>query len=92
MALTVAQLAAYLGIESTDADQVTELQTLLEASAALIEADAPDAPMAVKNLAILRHSAYQHDQPYAARGQSFSNAIINSGAGSLLSRWRIRRL
>ena len=92
MVVAVAQLAAYLGIEARDSDQTVELQTLLAASTALIEADAPGAPAAIKNLAILRHAAYQHDQPYAARGQSFANALVNSGAGSLLSRWVLRRL
>ena len=92
MAVTVAQLAAYLGIEARDADQTSELQMLLDVSTALIEADAPGAPVPVKNLAIMRHAAYQHDQPYAARSMSFANAMINSGAGSLLSRWVLRRL
>ena len=92
MVVAVAQLAAYLGIEARDSDQTVELLTLLAASMAIIEADAPGAPVAVKDLAILRHAAYQHDQPYAARGQSFANALVNSGAGSLLSRWVVRRL
>ena len=46
----------------------------------------------IKDLAIQRFAAYQHDQPFAARGQSFANAFVNSGAASVLSRWRIRRL
>ena len=93
MVVAVSQLAAYLGIEARDSDQTVELLTLLAASVAIIEADAPGAPVAVKDLAILRHAAYQHDQPYAAQvGQSFANALVNSGAGSLLSRWVVRRL
>ena len=92
MVVAVSQLAAYLGIESPDADQTAELQLLLDAANSTVEDEAPDAPTSVKNLAIQRFSAYQHDQPYAARGQSFANAFVNSGAGSVLSRWRVRRL
>ena len=92
MAVTVAQLAAYLGIEARDADQTAELQRLLDAAGSTVEDDAPDAPASIKDLAIQRFAAYQHDQPFAARGQSFANAFVNSGAASVLSRWRIRRL
>ena len=92
MALTVAQLASYLGIESPDTDQTAELQILLDAGMATIEDEAPGAPTAIKDLATQRFAAYQHDQPFAARGQAFANAFLNSGAGSVLSRWRVRRL
>ena len=92
MAVTVAQLAAYLGIESRDSDQTLELQTFLDAAHATVEKRAPGAPLAVRNLAVIRLSAYQHDQPYAARGQSFANAFSNSGAGSTLGEWIDRRL
>ena len=92
MALTVAQLAAYLGIESRDSDQTAELQRLLDAANSTVQDDAPDAPASIKDLAIQRFAAYQHDQPFAARGQSYANAFVNSGAGSVLSRWRVRRL
>ena len=92
MVVSVAQLAAYLGIEARDGDQTAELQLVLDVANATIEDEAPDAPASVKNLAVQRFAAYQHDQPYAARGQSFANAFVNSGAGAVLSRWRIRRL
>ena len=92
MAVIVSQLAAYLGIESQDASQTEELQILIDAAAATVDAEAPDAPTAIKDLAIHRFAAYQHDQPFAARGQSFANAFVNSGAGSVLSRWVVRRL
>ena len=92
MAITVVQLAAYLGIESRDSSQTAELQIILDAASATIEDEAPSAPASIKDLAIQRFAAYQHDQPFAARGQSFANAFVNSGAGSVLSRWRIRRL
>ena len=92
MALSVAQLAAYLGIESPDTEQTAELQLLLDASVATINDEAPDAPTSIKDLATQRFAAYQHDQPFAARGQAYANAFLNSGAGSVLSRWRVRRL
>ena len=41
--ITVAQLAAYLGIESRDSDQTTELQTFLDAASATVEKRAPGA-------------------------------------------------
>ena len=92
MAVTVPDLAAYLGIESRDSSQTAELSDILESAIATVEDEAPDAPTAVKDLAVKRFSGYQHDQPFAARGQTFANAFVNSGAGSLLSRWVVRRL
>ena len=92
MAVTVAQLAAYLGIESRDASQTEELQTYLDAAIATVEKRAPGAPLAVRSLATMRLAAYQHDQPYAARGQAFANAFVNSGAGAALADWIDRRL
>ena len=92
MAIDVARLAAYLGIEARDADQTAELQLLIDVARSTVRDEAPDAPDNVQDLAIQRFAAYQHDQPYAARGQSFANAFVNSGAGSVLSRWRVRRL
>ena len=92
MAIDVARLAAYLGIESRDADQTAELQLLLDVAGSTVRDEAPDAPASAQDLAIQRFAAYQHDQPFAARGQSFANAFVNSGAGSVLSRWRVRRL
>ena len=92
MAVTAEQFSAYLGIEGRDADQELELQRLLDAASAIIETDAPAAPVAIKDLAIQRFAAYQHDQPFAARGQTFANAFVNSGAGAVLARWVVRRL
>ena len=92
MALTAAQLADYLGIDSPDTAQTAELEELLGAAGEIVDQDAPDAPADIRDLAIRRFSAYVHDQPFAARGQSFSNALVNSGAGALLRRWVIRRL
>ena len=92
MAVDVSQLAAYLGIEGRDADQTVELQLLLDAAGATVLEEAPDAPTAIRDLAIQRFAAYQHDQPFAARGQSFANAFVNSGAASVLAKWRVRRL
>ena len=92
MAVTVPALAQYLGIESRDAARTAELQDILDAAIAIVEIDAPSAPEAVKDLAIKRFAAYQFDQPFAARGQAFANAMVNSGAGSILGRWVVRRL
>ena len=92
MAVAVGALAAYLGIESQDEDQTAELQDILDAAIATVEHEAPDAPDAVKDLAVKRFAAYQWDQPFAARSQSFANAFLNSGAGSVLAKWVVRRL
>ena len=92
MAVAVPQLAAYLGIESRDSSQTEELQRLIEAAMAIVETQAPTAPTAIKDLFIQRWAAYQHDQPLAARGQSFANALVNSGAGSIIAGWVVRRL
>ena len=92
MAVAVEALATYLGLESQDVDQTAELQDILDAAIATVELEAPSAPEAVKDLAIKRFSAYQFDQPFAARSQSFANGFVNSGAGSVLAKWVVRRL
>ena len=92
MAVTSDNLADYLGISSPTTEQTAELQNLLDAASALVEAEATKAPDAIKDLATRRFAAYQFDQPWAARGQSYTNAMVNSGASSLLARWVVRRL
>ena len=61
----------------------------LAAATPIIEKWAPDAPVAVQNLAATRLVGYWYDQPFAAVGVAFSNAMVNSGAAAALRDWRV---
>ncbi len=95
MAVTVAQLAQALrlsdGTEAPTEPELSILNRLLGVAEAHVELLAPDAPEAVKDEAAIRMAGYLWDAPTAARGDAFANAWLNSGAGSLVSRWVDRR-
>ena len=50
-----------------------------------------DAPEAVVNEVVIRVAGYLYDQPTAAGGASFANALRNSGAASMLLPYRVHR-
>ena len=50
-----------------------------------------DAPEAILNEAAIRLAGYLYDQPTAAGGASFANALRNSGAAAMLLAYRIHR-
>ena len=77
-----------------------------EAASALVERFAPDAPSEIKNESVVRTAGWMHartPQPIQAislssgfrldlRERFFApNAMVNSGARSLLMPWRVRR-
>lgn len=96
MAVTVGELAAALRL-SADAYAIPPepvngiLVRLLGVAEAFIELLIPNAPDAIKNECTVRFSAYLYDQPTTSRGDHYSNAWRNSGAGALSSRWQERR-
>ena len=91
-------LAAAIGV--TDEDTLDRLGA---AAAALVERYAPDAPIAIKNEAVVRAAGWLAQQPAASvRSESVgdirtsympthSGALRHSGAMALLSPWKIRR-
>lgn len=76
-----------------------------EAASALVERFAPDAPQPIKNEAVIRLSGWMHArEPKPVQSVSVEsirldfrerffapNAMVNSGARSLLMPWRVRR-
>ena len=94
MAVEIGELAAALRI--TDGGDPPEperalLARLIDVGGELIEKDAPDAPAAVKDEALIRFAGYLYDAPTATAGDRYAAAWRNSGAASLLSRWTERR-
>ena len=71
-----------------DPDLEEVLQRFLDVSALLVAEEAPAAPVAVRDEATLRCAAYLYESPTDKRGSGF--ALKNSGARSLLSKWRRR--
>ncbi len=79
------------------------LDRLGPAAAALVERYAPDAPIAIKNEAVVRAAGWLAQQPAAAvRSESVGDistsyapthtgALRHSGAMALLSPWKVRR-
>ena len=96
MALTVAQLSAALRIGDGTAEPEEPVLSILTrlkgVGEALVENDAPDAPDAIKDEAVIRVAGYLYDQPEAPSMAGYASAMKNSGAASLLSRWGKRRV
>ena len=97
MALTVAEVAATYRIDHTRAGR------LMLAAAALVEAYAPAAPIAVKDEAVLRCVGWILQAPETGLRSrtvgpisadyvpSMTGALRMSGGKGLLSPWRVRR-
>ena len=92
--ITAIQLAAALRIGDGEAalvePQLSVITRVLASATALVEKYAPGAPEAIQNEACIRLAAYLYDAPPGA-SQQFQNALANSGAQSLLARFRIIR-
>ena len=87
--ITAADAASYLRAE---ADDPRLLLIVAGVNAYLSAVPLRDAlPADTGKVAAARMTAYIFDAPDTAAGQSFASAYVNSGAGSLLSRWTIRR-
>lgn len=97
MTVTTQEAAAALGLEHSgavatdsrvpDASTPDRVDRLVKAASALVSSYAPDAPEAVQDEAVLQLVGYMHDAPEST---AFTrNAFIQSGAGSLLSPYRM---
>ena len=94
----------FIGLESSGLDlDDAETLRLIEVSSAVVEKNAPAAPEAVKNEAIVRCVGWLSEQPAASirserTGEIMTgyragelSALRHSGAMAILSPWKIRR-
>ena len=65
------------------------LERILAASIAIVEKEAPDAPDAIKDQAVVQLAGYLYDQPTSGT-ISTANAFRNSGAQLLLRLFVVR--
>ena len=99
LANATARLKAAIGPELTDA----RVQALGAAASALVEGYAPEAPQALRNMAVEMVTGRLHEQPAASRrsgsigdistsyAPSLTGALLHSGAKSLLYSFRAKR-
>ena len=88
--ITVAELVAALRL-SDSPEETAEVTRLLAYATEAIEQHAPDASETAMNEAVRRLGGYLFDQPEAARGDGYANALRNSGASRTLLPYRIHR-
>ena len=92
--LTPVELSAAIRIGSSP-DETAQATRLLafatEAVSKHLGTAYDDAPEAVVNEAAIRLVGYLYDQPTAAGGASFANALRNSGAAAMLLSHRVHR-
>ena len=96
MTVTSIQLAGAIrvgdGVAEPVEPELSIVRRVLGIAQEMIESRAPDAPEPVKDEATVRLAAYLYDFPPAPRGgDMYANVFVNSGAGSLLSRWSVQR-
>ena len=95
MAVTVADLAIALRVsrDGEDLDMATTaiLARLLGVGDSHVELLIPTAPEPIQDEVRVRLAGYLYDAPVGRR-DAYANAWINSGAGSLASRWLNQRL
>ena len=89
--LTVAELLGALRLGNS-AEEVTEATRLLAYATTAVTQHAPAASDIAMNEAARRLSGYLFDQPEAARGDAYANAMRNSGAQRMLLPYRTHRL
>ena len=95
MAITVSDIAVALRLSGDGSDVPLPQQAILArlqgVAEAYVDLLAPNAPEAIADEAQIRLVAYLYDQRTDGRRDSYSNAFVNSGAGSLLLNWTPRR-
>ncbi len=92
--ITALQLARDLrvgdGVTALVEPTLTLVNRVLATATALVEDYAPDAPTAIQVEAVIRLAGYLFDAPPGA-SQRFTNPMHDSGAQSLLARYRVVR-
>ena len=89
--ITVEELRAALRLTDS-AEETAEVTRLLAYATEAIEQHAPAASDTAMNEAVRRLSGHLFDQPEAARGDGYANALRSSGAMRMLLPYRIHRL
>ena len=87
MAVTIDNLIQALRLGDTPEERTNAVR-LMKVAKAIVDREAPNAPVVIKDEACIRLCGYLYDMPNAARGASFANAFRNSGAQALLSPYR----
>ena len=88
---TVPELAAALRLNDS-AEETAEVTRFLAYVSVAVVKHAPNAPDVTHNEAARRLAGYIFDQPEAARGDAYANAMRNSGAARMLLPYRVHRL
>ena len=88
--LTVEELTTALRLGDT-VEETNEATRLLAYATEAVTKHAPYASDVAHNEAAIRVAGYLFDQPFAARGDSYANALRNSGAATMLLPYRIHR-
>ena len=94
MAVTLEELAIALRLSEdgtgVEPGQLAVITRLLGVGEATVDLLIPDAPSAIRDECVVRLATYIFDQPPAGRRDSFANSWVNSGAGSLASRFKLQ--
>ena len=88
--LTVAELRAALRL-SDSTEETAEATRLLAYASEAVTQHVENAPDVVHNEAVRRIAGYLYDMPEAGKGESYANALRNSGAGRILLPYRVHR-
>ena len=89
--MTAAELVAALRLGDS-AEELTEVTRILAFVSEAVFKYAPGASDVAHTEAARRMAGYLYDQPEAARGDSYANAMRNSGAARMLFAFRAHRL
>ena len=88
--VSVSALAAAIRVNGDDPNYASILSRLSGVGSAVVAMYAPDAPLAIRQEAVIRVAAYLFDQPESPAGAGYISAWRNSGAAALISPW-VRR-
>ena len=88
--ITIDELIAALR-PGDSTEEHDEVERLLAFATEAVTKHAPNAADTAMNEAVRRLAGYLFDQPEAARGDAYSNALRNSGAQRMLLPYRLHR-
>ena len=89
--ITAVELAAALRLGDS-AEELAEVTRLLAFVSEAVVQYAPGASDLAHTEACRRMAGYLYDQPEAAKGDSYANALRSSGAARMLFPYRVHRL
>ena len=92
MAVTISVSALRDALRLTDTvEETAEATRLLTYATEAVTKYVASAPDSIHNEAVRRLAGYLYDQPEAAKGDSYANALRNSGAARMLLAYRVHR-